>query len=167
MNRRCSFVKRRRRSPQDPLNILSIISIVVVAFLLILLFKVKGGILGVVLGIIAVVALIYWLKEMKKIFGEEKAYPADEAEWFYDLIDDGEGVILIAKVPGPAEEVKVKLRKGVLEIRGGGSFKRRVRVPREVELKSHSYVNGVLHVRLQKLKGLEASRSLKTNGLTR
>ena len=145
-------MKRRRKKPDELINILSIISIAVVALLLILLFKVKGGILGVVLGTIAVATLIYWLKEIKKIFREEKAYPTGEAEWFYDLINEGEGVTLIAKVPGPAEEVKVKLRKGVLEIRGGGNFVRRVQVPKEVQLQSKSYINGVLHVRLQKVK---------------
>ena len=160
MNKRCSFVKRKRKNPEDPLNVLSIISIAVVALLLILLFKVKGGILGIVLGAVAVATLIYWLKEMKKILREEKAYPTDEVEWFYDLIDDGEGVTLIAEVPGPAKEVKVRLRKGLLEIRGGGNFKRRVQVPKEAKLQDKSYINGVLHVRLQKLKALEASRSL-------
>ena len=145
-------MKRKRKNSEEPLNILSIISIAVVALLLILLFKVKGGILGMVLGAVAVATLIYWLKEIKKIFREEKAYPTGEVEWFYDLIDDGEGVTLIAKVPGPAEEVKVRLHKGVLEIRGGGNFERRVQVPKEVELQDKSYINGVLHVRLQKLK---------------
>ena len=137
-------MKRKRKNPEETLNILSIISITVVALLLILLFKVKGGILGMVLGAIAVAALIYWLKEIKKIWGE--------VEWFYDLFDDGEGVTLIAKVPGPVEEVKVSLQKGVLEIRGGGNFERRVQVPKEVELQDKSYINGVLHVRLRKLK---------------
>jgi len=137
-------MKRKRKKPEETLNILSIISIAVVALLLIILFKVKGGILGMVLGAVAVATLIYWLKEIKKIWGE--------VEWFYDLIDDGEGVTLIAKVPGPAEEVKVSLHKGVLAIRGGGNFERRVQIPKEVELQDKSYINGVLHVRLQKLK---------------
>ncbi|MDH5703877.1 MAG: hypothetical protein OEY99_06650 [Aigarchaeota archaeon] len=153
-------MKRKRKNPEDPLDILSIIGITVVALLLILLFKVKGGILGIVLGAVAVATLFYWLKEIRKVFREEKAYPTGEAEWLYDLIDDGEGVSLVAKVPGPAEEVEVRLHKGVLEIRGGGNFKRRVHVPKEVELQDRSYINGVLHVSLQKLRQSKSFKRL-------
>ena len=145
-------MKGKWKNPEDPLNILAIVSIAVVSLLLILLFKIKGGILGVVLGTITMAMLIYWLKEIKNIFREEKTYPIGEAEWFYDLIDDGEGVTFVVKVPGPAEEVKAKLLHGALEIRGGGNFVRMVQMPKEVQLQTKSYINGVLHVRLQRVK---------------
>jgi len=145
-------MKRERQKPELLTNILSIMSIAVVALLLILLFKVKGGILGMVLGTIAVAALIYWLKEIKKILGEEKALSPEEAEWFYDLIEEGEGLTLIAKVPGPAEKVKVRLINEILEIKGSGNFMQRLHVPKGAQLQDKSYVNGILHVRLQRLK---------------
>jgi HSP20 family molecular chaperone IbpA len=143
-------MKTEKRKPAEIADILSIISIAVAALLLILLFKVKGGILGIVLGTVAVAALIYWFTEIKKIFKEEKAYPKEEAEWFYDLTDEGESVTLIAKVPGPPEEVKVRLVNGKLEIEGGANFMRRVHVPKDAQLRHKSYINGVLHVKLQK-----------------
>ncbi len=145
-------MKREREKPAELGNILSIISIAVVALLLILIFKIKGGILGIVLGTIAVAALIYWLKEIKKLFREEKVHHPEEDEWFYDLINEDEGVTLIAKVPGPAEKVKVKLMNDILEIRGGENFMRRVHVPKGARLQNKSYVNGVLHVKLQRVK---------------
>lgn len=151
-------MKRKQKSPEIPLNILAIISVAAAVLLLIVIFKFKGGILGMVLGAIVVAVLIYWLREMNKIVGEERAYPTSEAEWFYDLIDKGESIVLTANVPGPPEDVKVELHEGLLEIRGGGGFTQRVEVPKEAKIKDKSYINGVLHVSLQRLKG---SRSLK------
>jgi len=138
--------------PGELKDILSIISIAVVALLLIILFKLKGGILGIVVGTIAVVTLIYWLREIRKIFKEEKPYYPGEAEWFFDLLNEEEGVTFIARVPGPAEEVKVKLINNVLEIKGSGDFMRKVEVPEGTRLQNKSYINGVLHVRLQRVK---------------
>ena len=145
-------MKREREKMDELTSTLSMISIAVVALLLILLFKVKGGIFGMVLGTIAVAALIYWLKEIKKIFREKKAYSPEEVEWFYDLIDEGETITLIAKVPGPAEEVKVRLINSNLEIKGGGNFMRRVHVPEGAQLQKKSYINGVLHVKIQRVE---------------
>jgi len=143
-------MKTEKKKPAEIADILSMVSIAVVALLLILLFKVKGGFLGVVLGTVAVAALIYWFKEIKKIFKEEKAYPTEEAEWFYDITDEGESVTLIAKVPGPPEKVKVRLVNEKLEIEGGANFMRRIHVPKGAQLQHKSYINGVLHVKLQK-----------------
>lgn len=144
-------MKGQREKLGELADILSIISITVVALLIILLFKAKAGILGMVLGTIAVATLIYWLKEIKRIFKKEEGYSPGEAEWFYDLIKEGEGLTLIAKVPGPAKEVNVRLVDDVLEIRGGRNFTRRVHVPKDLRLQSKSYTNGVLHVKLQSM----------------
>ena len=145
-------MKRERRRPSELTDTLSIIGIAAVALLIILLFKVKGGILGMVLGTIAVAALIYWFKEIKKIFREEKHYSPEEDGWLYDLIDEGEDVNFIAKVPGPAEKVKVRLVRGTLEIKGGGNFMRRVPIPKCTRILDRSYINGVLNVKLQRVK---------------
>lgn len=144
-------MKRKREKPDELLkNMLSIVSIALVAFLLIVLFKLKGGLLGMVLGTVAVAALIYWLMELKKIFREQKAPFSEEAEWFYDLIEERENIALIGKVPGPAREVKVKIVGDMLEVTGGGNFLQRVQIPKGIRLQDKSYVGGVLHVKLQK-----------------
>ena len=158
-----SWKKRNTKDTLDILDVLSIISITIVALVLIVLFKVKAGVLGIVLGVIAVAALIYWLKEAKQIFREEEAYLSvkkkldrekDEVEWFYDLTDDGESMIFTAEVPGPVEEVNVRLGESILEIKGGGDFTHSVSVPKEVQVQEWSFKNGVLRVRLQKLRRL-------------
>jgi len=144
-------MRRKEEKPDELLkNVLSIVSIAVVALLLIVLFKLKGGILGMVLGTIAVAALIYWLMEIKKIFREEKPPSSEESEWFYDLIEEEENITFIAKVPGPAREVKVKIVGDMLEIKGGRNFMQRVQIPKGIRLKNKSYTNGVLHIKLQK-----------------
>ena len=129
---------------------LSIVSIAVVALLLVVLFKLKGGILGMVVGTIAVAALIYWLMEIKKIFEEQKAPTSEEHEWFYDLIEEEENITFIAKVPGPAKEVKVKIVDDILEIKGGRNFLQRIQIPKGTILQEKTYISGVLHLKLQK-----------------
>ncbi|MGQ9551737.1 MAG: hypothetical protein ACUVUE_04840 [Candidatus Bathycorpusculaceae bacterium] len=148
-------MKRERESSQELLkDALSIVSIVAVALVLIVLFKVKGGILGIILGTIAVAMLIYWLMEINKIFREEKIPSSEEHEWFYDLVEERENVTFIAKVPGPAKEVRLKIvgDSDMLEIKGGGNFTRRVKIPRGARLQEKSYINGVLYVKFQKME---------------
>jgi HSP20 family molecular chaperone IbpA len=144
-------MKRKREKPNELLkNALSIVSIVVVAALLIVLFRLKGGILGIVLGTVAVAALIYWLMELKKIFREQEAPFPEEAEWFYDLIEERGTIAFTGKVPGPAKEVKVKIVGDMLEIKGGRNFSQRVQIPRGTKLQDKSYIGGVLQVKLQR-----------------
>lgn len=148
-------MKRERESSQELLkDALSIVSIVAVALVLIVLFKVKGGILGIILGTIAVAMLIYWLMEINKIFREEKIPSSEEHEWFYDLVEERENVTFIAKVPGPVKEVRLKIvgNSDMLEIKGGGNFTRRVKIPRGARLQEKSYINGVLYVKFQKME---------------
>jgi len=144
-------MRRKEEKPDELLkNVLSIVSIAVVALLLIALFKLKGGILGMVLGTITVAALIYWLMEIKKIFREQKLPSLEEYEWFYDLIEEEENITFTAEVPGPAREVKIKIVGDMLEIKGGGNFFQRVQIPKGTRLQNKSYTNGVLHIKLQK-----------------
>lgn len=143
---------RRKKEISDELleNVLSLVGIAAVALFLIVLFRLKGGILGVVLGTIAVAALIYWLMEIRKIFRERKPPSPQGYEWFYDLFEEGEHITLIARVPGPSKEVKIKIVDDMLVIRGGGDFVQRIQMPKGARLQNKSYVNGVLHVKLQR-----------------
>ena len=140
------------------LGSLLLVAVAIVIILLIVLFKLKGGILGVIIGIIAAAALTYWVIEVKRILKEQKAPSLGKHEWFYDLIEEGENVTFVAKVPGPAQEVKVKIVGGMLEVEGGGGFLKRIRVPKNVELEDKKYVNGILHVRLRKKRDTAAAR---------
>ncbi len=148
-------LKQGGEKPDELLrSVLTIVGIAVAVILLIVLFKLKGGVLGVIIGTIAAVALIFWLVEAKRIFEGYKAQSSEEYEWFYDLIEEDEKITFAAKVPGPAEEVKVKIVGGMLEVKGGGNFLKRIRVPRGLTLEDEKYVNGILQVKLRKTKTL-------------
>jgi HSP20 family molecular chaperone IbpA len=133
----------------DLFKALSIAGVATLALFILLLFKIKGGLLGLILGVAAIATLIYWLSEMRSLLRDE-AYPKNEEEFFYDLLDEGEELLFVAKVPGPAEEVQARLKQGFLEVKGGGKFLRSVKVSDAAELEAKSYINGVLQVRLRK-----------------
>ena len=42
------------------------ISVAAAAIILLLLFKAKGGLLGLILGVVAVAVLVYWLVEVRR-----------------------------------------------------------------------------------------------------
>lgn len=146
----------KTNSDEMLLNFILGVSVAIAVTLLILIFKVKGGLLGVILGSIIVLALIYWVREFKRVLDAQKTI-AEEHEWLYDLIEEGENITFVAKVPGPPEEVKVKFADGVLEIKGGGNFFRRVEISRDAKLVEKSYVNGVLRLKLR-VSRVERSR---------
>lgn len=146
---------KQEEKPDELLrSVLTIVGIAVAAILLIALFKLKGGVLGFIIGTIAAAALIFWLMEAKRIFEEHKAPSSKEYELFYDLIEEEENIIFVAKVPGPAEEVKVKIVGDMLEVKGGRNFLKRVRVPKGLEMEDKKYVNGILWARLRKTETL-------------
>ncbi len=139
-------------------NLMSMVSVAMAAILLIFIFRVRGGLIGVVVGFATIAALIYWLREIKRLFGEEEGSSIQEdVDWFYDIIDQDENLMFVARVPGPAGKVKVKLVNGSLEVRGGGNFIKKIRIPQIVKIQNTSYVNGVLRVNLQKV-GKKAER---------
>jgi hypothetical protein len=140
---------RKKKQDEHISNMLSVVAIIVVALLLLILFKIKGGVLGIILGTLAVAVLVYWLMEIKNISKEQKP-SADGFEWFYDVAEEGENVIFVGKVPGPGRDVKVRIADNMLEIKGGGNFKRRVQITKDAHIQETSYINGVLRVKLQK-----------------
>jgi len=132
------------------LNLILGIGTILAVALLIVIFKVKGGLLGITLGSVVVLALIYWMREIKRIFNIQEE-PVEKHDWLYDIIEDGENIIFVARVPGPPEKVDVKIGDGVLEVKGGEGFSKRVEIPRNVKLLEKSYVNGVLRLKLRVL----------------
>lgn len=140
---------KRNRSRELPKNLILVSSAIIAILLIIIIFKVKGGLIGIVLGAITVVALIYWLKEVKRIFREESAAHT-ENDWLYEFIEMNEDLIFIASVPGPPREVKVRVVDSTMEIRGGGNFIRRIEMPRNTKIIEKSYSNGVLRIRMRR-----------------
>jgi len=149
------MAQRVRDSTEMLANLMILAGIIVAAIFIIAVFKLKGGLLGLVLGTMAVIAMIYWVREIKRVFNEKSETgfaDMEERDWFYDLIEEEENIIFVARVPGPPKEIKVKVADGILEIRGGGGFAKKVQIPENVKLLEKSYLNGVLRLKLKHLK---------------
>ena len=122
--------------------ILGMLVILLLLILFSLMLRLGRGILGLILiGVIALLG-VYWFKEVKKAL---KTY-RPRIEYPLELIEDGDLLTLTAQVPGPEEEVSVKISDRKLLIRGGRGFKRIVKLPYPVRILKRSYVNGILHL---------------------
>lgn len=132
------------------MDLILAVSAAIAILLIILIFKVKGGFIGIALGAVIIAALIYWLREVRRIFQQQETIHQTEHDWLYEFIEEGENLILIASVPGPSEKVKIRVTDSFIEIRGGGNFIRRVQIPKDVKVVEKSYANGILRVKLQR-----------------
>ncbi|AIF82714.1 hypothetical protein NTE_00634 [Candidatus Nitrososphaera evergladensis SR1] len=112
--------------------------------------------------------VIYWVREIRKMSGppEQKVIMPRDAEqqkkdWVYDLIKNNDGaMVFVAEVPGPEDQINVRLSEGVLKIKGGQNFSKDVQLDptattpaaaAEMGISDYKYRNGVLTIRMQKL----------------
>lgn len=128
--------------------IVLIVGMLVIAVVLMLLVRVQRGVLGIVLGAIAVGLLVYWISELRKTVKKEFSVPS--AKWSPDILHQGDEIIVVGVVPGPEKKVKVEFRNGILEVRGGQRFHEFVTLGEHLKVEETKYVNRVLQVRLGK-----------------
>jgi HSP20 family molecular chaperone IbpA len=109
--------------------------------------------------------VIYWVREIHKMSGpaEQKfVRPRDveQKDWVYDLIKNNDGaMVFVAEVPGPEDQINVRLTAGILKIKGGQNFSRDVQLDAtnttaavtEMGISDYKYRNGVLTIRMQKV----------------
>ena len=137
-------MRRESRVEETSKLILGILATLLLLILFSLMLRLGRGILGLILiGVIALLG-IYWFKEVKKAL---KTY-RPKIEYPLELVKDGDLLTLTAQVPGPEEEVSIKISDRKLLIRGGRGFKRIVKLPYPVKILKRSYVNGILHLEL-------------------
>ena len=147
---------RRTRLKTDITDIISvavlIIGIVVVGVILTLVVRIQRGLLGIILGGLAVGLLAYWLREFRKMARKE-LFPRSlpKKQWSYELLDSGAEMTLVGEVPGPEENVNATVNERRLTVKGGNNFEKEVTLPTNSEILDTSYVNGVLHIKLRKL----------------
>ena len=126
--------------------ILGILAILLLLILFSLMLRLGRGILGLILIGIIVLLGLYWFKEVRKAL---KTY-RPKIEYPLELVENGDLLILTAQVPGPEEEVSVKILGKKLLIRGGRGFKKTVKLPYPVRILKRSYINGILHLQFIK-----------------
>ena len=85
--------------------ILGILATLLLLILFSLMLRLGRGVLGLILiGVIALLG-VYWFKEVKKAL---KTY-RPRIEYPLELVEDGDLFTLTAQVPGPEEEVSIKI----------------------------------------------------------
>jgi HSP20 family molecular chaperone IbpA len=121
----------------------------------VLLARSQGGI-GFIFFAAASGLMIYWAREVRMMArSEEKAMTRemDQKDWVYDLIKNNDEMVFVAEVPGPEDQINVKLTEGQLRIKGGQNFTRDVPLDltQEMGISDYKYRNGVLTIKIQKV----------------
>lgn len=116
----------------------------------------QGYVSFIFIGITAVI-MIYWVRVLKKMTKENQPQyvpkESDAKNWVYDLMKGEQEIVFVAEVPGPEDQVSVRLIEGILYIRGSGKFSKEVPVDSTPDMGIHDfkYRNGVLTLRIKKL----------------
>jgi HSP20 family protein len=128
-----------------------------VVYMLSLRSSSQGYVSFILIGIAAAI-MIYWAKVLKKMTSENvsKHTPkeADTKNWVYDLIKGEKETIFVAEVPGPEDQVTVRLINGILYVRGSGHFSKEVQIETTPDMGIHDfkYRNGVLTLKIRRLE---------------
>ncbi len=145
---------KKRRGPQlaDTTDIMTVlVGVVVVAVILAMLVRLQRGLLGVVLGGLAAVLAVYWILETRRTLKKEmRIRPFEARGWSPDIIEDRNQILVVGKVPGPKEKIRVLLHEDLLEVKGGLEFNEVIKLPARAVSFNTAYNNGVLEVRLKK-----------------
>lgn len=113
----------------------------------------------ILIGITAAI-MIYWVRVLKKMTKDtQPQYTTKESDaknWVYDLIKGDQELVFVAEVPGPEDQVTVRLIDGILYIRGSSKFSKEVPIEATPDMGIHDfkYRNGVLTLRIKKLETL-------------
>jgi HSP20 family protein len=121
----------------------------------VLLARSQGGV-GFIFLVIASGLMIYWVREVRLMARSEESKLVREIEqkdWVYDLIKNDGEMVFVAEVPGPEDQINVRLTEGLLHIKGGQKFTRDVplELTQEMGISDYKYRNGVLTIKIQKV----------------
>ncbi|MGQ9639741.1 MAG: Hsp20/alpha crystallin family protein [Candidatus Bathyarchaeia archaeon] len=146
------YKKRPRRDLKEAGDIATLLAMLIVAsILLAILVRIQRGLLGIVLGCLAVALAAYWILELRRALrGDLKIRLQDTKGWNSDIIEDANEILVVGNVPGPEDKIEIRLHDDLLEVKGGRGFHELVRLPSKVVGFTRAYNNGVLEVRLKK-----------------
>jgi HSP20 family protein len=101
--------------------------------------------------------MIYWLREFKRLINfqisENTPTNIEEKNWIYDLIQGDHETIFVAEVPGPEDQIDVRVRQGILHIKAGHNFSKDIllKSTSDMTISDCKYTNGVLTLKIQML----------------
>jgi HSP20 family protein len=100
--------------------------------------------------------MVYWVREARLMTRSEERATSKEMEqkndWIYDLIKNNDEMVFVAEVPGPEEQINVRLVNGLLRIKGGQNFLRDIplELTKDMGISDYKYRNGVLTIKIQR-----------------
>ncbi len=139
--------------------IVPLLALLFIGIMFVMLARSQGSI-GLLFLAVASGLMIYWVREIKLMARSEeqmmmlRGEAEQQKDWVYDLIkDNNDEMVFVAEVPGPEDQINVRLTNGLLRIKGGQNFARDVplELSQEMGISDYKYRNGVLTIRIQKV----------------
>jgi HSP20 family molecular chaperone IbpA len=139
--------------------IVPLLALLFIGIMFVMLARSQGSI-GFLFLAVASGIMIYWVREIKLMARSEeqmmmlRGEAEQQKDWVYDLIkDNNDEMVFVAEVPGPEDQINVRLTNGLLRIKGGQNFARDVplELSQEMGISDYKYRNGVLTIRIQKV----------------
>lgn len=139
--------------------IVPLLALLFIGIMFVMLARSQGSI-GFLFLAVASGLIIYWVREIKLMARSEeqmmmlRGEAEQQKDWVYDLIkDNNDEMVFVAEVPGPEDQINVRLTNGLLRIKGGQNFARDVplELSQEMGISDYKYRNGVLTIRIQKV----------------
>jgi HSP20 family molecular chaperone IbpA len=112
---------------------------------------------GFILVSIASALMIYWVRQLKQTLKDEESYlPSGELEqknWVYDLMKNKNEMVFVAEVPGPEDQIDVRLTIGTLHVKSGRNFEKSIPLDlnEEMNISDLKYRNGILTIKINKV----------------
>lgn len=112
---------------------------------------------GFILVSIASALMIYWVRQLKQTLKDEESYlPSGEIEqknWVYDLMKSKNEMVFVAEVPGPEDQIDVRLTIGTLHVKSGRNFEKSIPLDlnEEMNISDLKYKNGILTIKINKV----------------
>ncbi|MGH9878640.1 MAG: Hsp20/alpha crystallin family protein [Nitrososphaerales archaeon] len=137
--------------------VIPLLALLFLGVMYVLVIRMKQGYVGFILLAAASLLMIYWVRELKKMTRTEEPREmpkqVEQKSWVYDLIKGNEELVFVAEVPGPEDEVNVRLINGILHLRGGQNFARDVQldVTEDMGIAEFKYKNGVLTLKIRRI----------------
>ena len=139
--------------------IVPLLALLFIGIMFVMLARSQGSI-GLLFLAVASGLMIYWVREIKLMARSEeqmmmlRGEAEQQKDWVYDLIkDNNDEMVFVAEVPGPEDQINVRLTNGLLRIKGGQNFAQDVplELSQEMGISDYKYRNGVLTIRIQKV----------------
>lgn len=139
--------------------IVPLLALLFIGIMFVMLARSQGSI-GFLFLAVASGLMIYWVREIKLMARSEeqmmmmRGEAEQQKDWVYDLIkDNNDEMVFVAEVPGPEDQINVRLTNGLLRIKSGQNFARDVplELSQEMGISDYKYRNGVLTIRIQKV----------------